>query len=421
MPEIKLILGDCLDVLPTLPADSVDACVTDPPAGIAFMGKDWDNPDTFPTRDRGALPGGHTPQQTPHKHTRGFANGVRWDKSTRARDAFIAFLTERLAGCLRVAKPGSVLLCWAMPRTSHWTGTAIEEAGWQIEDRIAHHFGSGFPKHRSKLKPATEDWWLARKPGGAKWLGVERCRVETGGESRRINTNPGIKGNNFGNHCYESMSHETRHTTAGRWPANLLLSHAPGCNGTCVEGCPIRLMGEQGGERASGKASAGGHRRNDSLGDTASGWGMRQDQDAGHLYGDSGSAARFFANFDAEPYDPFIYVPKASRKDRNEGCEGLPPDPGRRKGDGELSEVSRGNNHPTVKSTDLMRWLCRLATPPGGTILDCFSGSGSTGKAAILEGFSFIGIEQDPEAHAIAEARIAVTRDIYPLFAGLRD
>ena len=94
-------------------------------------------------------------------------------------------------------------------------------------------------------------------------------------------------------------------------------------------------------------------------------------------YGDTGTAARFF------------YQAKCSKKDRNEG---LP--------EGETS------SHPTVKPTDLMRYLCRLVTPPGGTVLDPFMGSGSTGKAAMLEDFNFIGIERDPEYYKIAEARI---------------
>jgi site-specific DNA-methyltransferase (adenine-specific) len=112
-----------------------------------------------------------------------------------------------------------------------------------------------------------------------------------------------------------------------------------------------------------------------------------------------GSAARFF------------YCAKASKRDRNEGCEELPLKvaggmSGRR--DGSMGSTTYNNNtHPTVKPTDLMRYLCRLVTPAGGTVLDPFMGSGSTGKAAVLEGFGFIGIEREAEYAAIAEARIA--------------
>ena len=116
--------------------------------------------------------------------------------------------------------------------------------------------------------------------------------------------------------------------------------------------------------------------------------------------GDSGSAARFF------------YCAKANKRDRNEGLDAMPEKDVHRYGAGigegknpEAPAKDR-NHHPTVKPTELMRYLCRLITPPGGTILDPFTGSGSTGKAAILEGFNFIGIELDPDYITIAQARI---------------
>lgn len=357
-PRVELILGDCLDAMRRLTDGSIDAVVTDPPAGIAFMSKEFDDPRKYQSA------------------------------KAKIRDRFLDFLTPRLAECLRVARPGSILLCWAIPRTSHWTGTAIEDAGWIIEDRIAHHFGSGFPKHKSKLKPATEDWWLARKSGGAKWLNVDGCRV-----AGTVQTGAGSVGFGSRDDGYE-LGTGRQYQSSGRWPANLVLSHSPDCNGTCADDCPIRLMGEQGGTRRSGKASAGGHCRNQPPGQGTYGNGKglwTEAGDAGQLYGDSGSAARFFPNFDA---DPFLYCPKASRKDRGEG-----------------------NRHPTVKPTALMRWLCKLATPPGGTVLDPFMGSGSTGRAALDEGFGFIGIERDPEYMAIAEARVASARSEHPLFA----
>jgi site-specific DNA-methyltransferase (adenine-specific) len=124
-----------------------------------------------------------------------------------------------------------------------------------------------------------------------------------------------------------------------------------------------------------------------------------------------GSAARFF------------YCAKASKRDRDEGLKGFEEKPTvsnmcsgsvQQSGEGERLDGNplpkRANNHPTVKPTDLMRYLCRLVTPPGGTVLDPFMGSGSTGKAAMLEGFDFIGIERDPEYVKIAEARIGAAR-----------
>ena len=120
---------------------------------------------------------------------------------------------------------------------------------------------------------------------------------------------------------------------------------------------------------------------------------------------DSGSAARFF------------YCAKASKRDRNNGCDGMPPKPSYMVENGSRTAASangvrydrttvHGNNHPTVKPTDLMRWLCRLVTPAGGHVLDPFAGSGSTGRGAIAEGLQFTGIEMDPAYAAIAEARI---------------
>jgi site-specific DNA-methyltransferase (adenine-specific) len=118
---------------------------------------------------------------------------------------------------------------------------------------------------------------------------------------------------------------------------------------------------------------------------------------------DSGSAARFF------------YCAKASKRDRDEGCEGMEEREARRYGEQAQgpspqqtprTSVNQRNHHPTVKPTDLMRYLCRLVTPPNGTVLDPFMGSGSTGKAAILEGFRFIGIEREAEYLEIARARI---------------
>ena len=120
-------------------------------------------------------------------------------------------------------------------------------------------------------------------------------------------------------------------------------------------------------------------------------------------YGDSGSAARFF------------YCPKASKADCDEGCEGMEEkrEIDRTADDGvggdnprNRTNNPRKNSHPTVKPTELMRYLCRLITPPGGTVLDPFNGSGSTGKAAVLEGFNYVGIEMNPEYVTISEARI---------------
>jgi DNA modification methylase len=338
--DCRLILGDCLDVLATLPDASVDAVVTDPPAGIGFMGKAWDR--------------------------------------ARDRAAFVASLTPALAECLRVARPGARMLCWGIPRTSHWTATAVEDAGWFVEDRVSHLFGQGFPKGKGKLKPAVEDWWLARNPTkGATPLNIEACRV---GASKEIFGTPSDKGAVFG----RSIGKKTKANSSGlnpnvgRWPANLVLTHSPGCNGVCVEGCPVRIMGEQ-----SGTADARqGWRVKKSSPSKVFGPRIKNPIASNHVYEDSGTAARFFPNFTPDA-PPFRYQAKARSKDRGDG-----------------------NTHPTVKSQALMRWLCTLVTPEGGVILDPFMGSGTTGVAAVELGHSFIGVEMHKPYVTIARKRI---------------
>jgi len=204
----QVLNGDCLEVLRGMADNSVDSIVTDPPAGIAFMGKEWD-------RDKGG------------------------------RDAWIAWMRSVAAECLRVIKPGGHAFVWAIPRTSHWTGMAWEDAGWQPRDKCYHIFGSGFPKSHNlsgewngwgtALKPAAEEWWLFRKPlagtvaanvlaWGTGALNVDGCRVGDdvvgwGGGQGGSPDPTQSKGRN-----YRMAAGEARPVT-GRWPANLVLSY----------------------------------------------------------------------------------------------------------------------------------------------------------------------------------------------------
>lgn len=331
----EVIQGDCLDVLRGMPAATFDAVVTDPPAGIAFMGREWDG-------DRGG------------------------------RAAWVGWLAEVLAECRRVAKPGARLLCWSIPRTSHWTGTAVEDAGWVIEDVVAHLFGTGFPKGKSKLKPAREDWWLARNPSkGVPPLNVDACRVpteENPSGNRRQYANASETGTLDGDRWVDRRRPETFQAerpgeAAGRWPANVTHDGSPEVLEAFAE------FGERKGSPESWRDNGG--QKNRVAMNCADDGSLATPRDCVG-YGGSGTAARFF------------YCPKASKADRGEG-----------------------NDHPTVKSTALMRYLCRLITPAGGVVLDPFAGSGSTGKAAALEGFGFVGIEREPEYVEIARRRIS--------------
>ena len=285
--------------------------------------------------------------------------GKRWDYDVPSAEIW--------AECLRVLKPGGHLLAFAGTRTQHRMAVRIEDAGFEIRDLIAWVYGSGFPKSHNgpwggtALKPALEPITVARKPligtvaenvlaHGTGGLNIDGCRV-----AGVVQSGAGATGFGSRDDGYE-LGTGRQYQTAGRWPANLIHDGSDEVTGLF----PVTTSG--GGDKASISAS-----------DNRSMSGKNYPRPRGSVVApDTGSAARFF------------YVAKASRSDRGEG-----------------------NRHPTVKPTDLMRYLCRLVTPPGGLVLDPFAGSGSTGKAAVLEGFRFVGIEREAEYVEIARARIA--------------
>jgi site-specific DNA-methyltransferase (adenine-specific) len=277
------------------------------------------------------------------------------------------------AECLRVLKPGGYLLAFGAPRQYHRLACGIEDAGFEVRDCLGWVFGSGFPKSKNldgkwagwgtALKPAWESIVMARKPfpstvaanvleHGTGALNVDGCRVGT--ESTIRNNNVSLGGS--GNHIYGNAGACVAGSASGRWPANLIHS---GCDE--VVGLFPQSDARPAKAALDGTGSGSGHYSPIPF--------KRSIATSG--FTDTGSAARFF------------YTAKASRDDRDDG-----------------------NTHPTVKPTDLMRYLCRLITPPGGIVLDPFMGLGSTGKAALLEGFEFIGIEREAQYHAIAQQRI---------------
>jgi site-specific DNA-methyltransferase (adenine-specific) len=298
--------------------------------------------------------------------------GRKWDYDVPS--------VEVWAECLRVLKPGGHLLAFAGTRTHHRMCVRIEDAGFEIRDMIAWVYGSGFnkvgyikkpdgshviPGFGGSLKPAMEPITVARKPltgtvaanvleWGCGALNVDGCRI-AGESTQRTNTaEMGYHGGNLASE-YKTGS------DAGRWPSNLIHDGSDEVVG---------LFPAQAG------AAAPVHKRNgDKFRQAYGAFHGNIDEAGSTFHGDKGSAARFF------------YCAKATRKDRGDG-----------------------NNHPTVKPTDLMRYLARLVTPPGGAVLDPFAGSGSTGKACALEGFEFIGIEREAEYVEIARARIAAAR-----------
>ena len=343
--------ADSALLLPTLPAASVDALVTDPPAGIGFMGKEWDD---F-RRARNPADAGRD-----SVHGRLSRSGPEYGR--RDRDHFITWLAGILRECRRLMKPGAYGWVWAIPRTSHWTAMACEDAGFTVRDVMTHVQSQGFPKSRSCLKPAAENWILIKAPGELRELRIEENRIGTTDKLVRpciVRKDNTVLGRGLGAGVQIEPS--------GRWPANFALSHCDDCADTCVEDCPVRLLDEQSGELKMQAGTVRSTRQGVAL-------GMMPAATKLDTHGDSGGASRFF------------YQAKPSTKERSLGL----PD---------------RNTHPTVKSIALMRHLIRLIAAPGSLILDPFTGSGSTAVAAIEEGCSFVGIEQDPQHAETARLR----------------
>jgi hypothetical protein len=364
----QLLVGDCREQLANIPNDSIDAIVTDPPYELGFMGKAWD------------------------------ASGI-------------AYNVEVWRECLRALKPGGHLLAFSGSRTYHRMACAIEDAGFEIRDQIMWVYGSGFPKsHNLKgerqgwgtaLKPAHEPICMARKPfkgtvaenvlaHGTGAINVDGCRVGTEDDLSNHVTNSKAPSVFIAGGTIRTETHPQ-----GRWPANLIHDGSE----EVLTGFPVT-------DKAPAPRDGGFREDGAQRGNVDFKSGCRPTLPV--VRGDTGSAARFF------------YCAKASKRDRDEGCGGLEarqPTHGKGHEKGGLnvsdSKNPQRNHHPTVKPTDLMRYLCRLVTPPGGTVLDPFTGSGSTGKAAMLEGFDFIGIEMSPEYAEIAQARINFAKGIF--------
>lgn len=305
----------------------------------------------------------------------------------------------------RVLKPGGRLLAFGGSRTHHRIWCAIEDAGFVLEDTVMWLYGSGFPKHKSKLKPAFEPICIARK-GGVSELNIDAARIGTESTVRpmgRLMTSAGLAGGGYG--AGQRTGREERAgmggSDAGRWPANIVLDQDA-----------ADALDQQSGEQKSGIAvqrNGGGQQiGNVTYAGTRAGL-VRPD--AG--YGDTGGASRFF------------YCAKSDRSEREFGLEGIARRPGGSNAKGFTDDVARGqdrnkpvaNHHPTVKPVDLMRWLVRLVTLPGQTVLDPFTGSGTTGVACVAEGRQFIGIEQNAEYADIARRRIAAQQPTLELGA----
>jgi site-specific DNA-methyltransferase (adenine-specific) len=416
---VRLFFGDCIEVMAEMDEGSVDAVVCDPPYGLEFMGKEWDAPwkgsAAAHATARTIRADEVTPTGQAHSTSAGpyLAAGVN---KYEAGQPFAAWCEQWAREAYRVLKPGGHLLAFGGTRTFHRLTCGIEDAGFEVRDCLSWLYGSGFPKSLdvskaidkaaghwrgragevatangamagpnyertpkgdpvtaaaaagwgTALKPAWEPCVVARKPlagtvaenvqaHGTGALNVDGCRIPHGDDvnMEAVQRQQHAEGSVQFGAAGLIGSEIAMYKPGGRWPANVVLDEQAAA-----------MLDAQSGVTTSGAAGAKG----------TSGFAEGYDGEYSVPYGDTGGASRFF------------YTAKASRADR--------------------STNGANNTHPTVKPTDLMRWLVRLVTPPGGVVLDPFAGSGSTLVAARAEGIACIGIEREQEYAEIIVARL---------------
>lgn len=460
--QVTLHHGDCLDVLRAddygydwnlgyrsarmFPDCSVDAVITDPPYGIAFMGKDWDQPGAFGSERRNG-----SPQRTQRE---GLAmDAGRYDLSPAAMLNFQRWCTAWATECLRILKPGGHLLAFGGSRTWHRLTTGIEDAGFEIRDSIAWLYGSGFPKsmdvskaidksagaerevvgthHRhgggsavsgsmsgplgieselpltapatdaakrwqgwgTGLKPSFEPIVVARKPlagtvaqnvleHGTGALNIDACRIPTGD---KLGGGSMTRGQRMKDGWHRPWMDDPDMVAANaeRSRASVARSEELGRWPTNVV-LDERQAAELDQQSGTSTSRVGKPRGAAS----GAGWGMTA---TGAEYADEGGASRFFP--------VFRYEAKASTSERPN---------------------ADGVQHPTVKPLDLMRWLVRLVTPVGAVVLEPFAGSGTTAEACILEDRRCIAIEREAEYLPLIVSRLRkpVQQGLFGLGAG---
>lgn len=377
MIDNSVLHGNNLDILPTIPENSVDSIVTDPPYELGFMGKKWD------------------------------ASGI-------------AYNVELWRECLRVLKPGGHLLAFGGTRTYHRMVVAIEDAGFEIRDSIHWVYGSGFPKSLDVSKAID------------KAAGAKREVIAT------LDVGPDIRGNNYENATGRMVADITVPSTDAAkrwngWGTALKPAHEPivvarktvdgtvasnvlkhGTGALNIDGCRIRRADDDV-SVAGNRTATFGTQETRSGGDGSGGW--KQDETgrwpANVIHDGSPEVLEHFPDTAAR----FFYCAKPSKAERNAGLDGMPekrPDERSDIGMGTFVEKGVGkqsNFHPTVKPITLMRYLVRLVTPPNGTVLDPFAGSGTTLVAATLENVNSVGIELTADYLPIIEGRLAWAKE----------
>ncbi|WP_100485757.1 DNA-methyltransferase [Mycobacteroides abscessus] len=453
--SVTLHHGDCLDMLRAddygydwnlgyrsarmFPDNSVDAVITDPPYGIAFMGKAWDQPGEFGSERRNG-----SPQRTQRE---GLAmDAGRYDLSPAAMLNFQRWCTAWATECLRILKPGGHLLAFGGSRTWHRLATAIEDAGFEIRDSIAWLYGSGFPKSMNlpgglgtALKPAFEPIVVARKPlsgavaanvleHGTGALNIDACRIPTGDKLGGGSTTRGQR-MKYGWHrpwmddpdmvaanAERSRASVARSEELGRWPTNVVLDEHQAevldrQSGVTRDGVAVQRRG--GGQQIFGHGD-----------------GMtRPDQG----YGGEGGASRFFPVFNGRDGEAsaeqrytdnggtsFSLKPGARRDVATSPSEYFPTFRYEAKAPTSERPNVDGVQHPTVKPLDLMRWLVRLVTPVGAVVLEPFAGSGTTAEACVLEDRQCIAVEREADYLPLIVSRLRkpVQQGLFGLEAG---
>jgi site-specific DNA-methyltransferase (adenine-specific) len=325
--KARVYQGDCSQGIP-LPEATIDSLVCDPPAGINFMGHGWD-------ANRGG------------------------------RDAWVAWATSAFREALRLLKPGAHGLVWALPRRTHWTAWALENAGFDITNVVHHLFADGFPKNQD-ISVAIDQTLGAKR----QVIGVKKNTYDGAHRDPSKHSNP-AKDSSFGKWGLAKTPHGLPLTApatsqAEQWdgwgtalkPAveHWILVRKPIAEKTIARNVVVHGTGAI--NIAAARVPPGR-------------WPANLIQDGEVEF----------------PNARFFYAAKASKRERNHGC-------------------SASNAHPTVKPLALMNYLVRLITPPGGSVLDLFCGTGTTGIAAILNGFQFIGVENDERWIRVCRERI---------------
>lgn len=368
---MKIIQGDCLEKLKDIENNSIDSIVTDPPYELGFMGKKWDNT--------------------------GIANNVEMWKE-----------------CLRVLKPGGHLLAFSGTRTYHRMASAIEDAGFEVRDMIEWVYGSGFPKSLNIGKSVD------------KLQGNEREVVGENPNYRPISGKEGYLGeSNF--RQTDGMSISTKGTSEWEgWGTALKPAHEPICMArkplseksvaeNCLKWGTGGLNIDESRIETKDNLNGGTYSKGEQKGmEMKSKYRLTGQfvQPSGRfpanlIHDNSDEVRECLKNESERFFKSIIYNPKASKSERNKGCDDLEEGEVIRQGlAGEHNNPTHKNNHPTVKPIALMEYLIKMVTRKGGIVLDPFMGSGSTGVAARNNGYNFIGIEKEEEYFKIAQNRI---------------